>query len=42
MKKYNSPEVEIVDDLDVISTSSEVETEYIPFSNENKADFYEL
>ena len=30
MKKYNAPEIEIVDAIDVVSTSSEVETEKIP------------
>ena len=31
MKKYNSPEIEIVETLDIVTTSSEVETETIPF-----------
>ena len=30
MKKYNTPEVEILDASDVVSTSTEVETERIP------------
>ena len=42
MEKYNSPEIEIIDACDVVSTSSGVETEYIPFSNESKADIYQL
>ena len=30
MKKYNTPEIEILDSPDVVSTSAEVETERIP------------
>ena len=30
MKKYNAPEIEIIDSPDVVSTSTEVETERIP------------
>ena len=32
MKKYNAPEIEIIDSPDVVSTSAEVETEKIPLS----------
>ena len=32
MKKYNSPEIEILDSSDVVSTSGEVETGKIPIS----------
>ena len=33
MKKYNTPIVEIVDATDVVTTSSEVETEKVSFGN---------
>lgn len=32
MKKYNSPEIEIVESINVVATSSEVESEKIPFT----------
>ena len=30
MKKYNAPEIEIVESINVVATSSEVESEKIP------------
>ncbi len=32
MKKYNAPEIEIIDSPDVVVTSPEVETERIPLT----------
>ena len=42
MKKYNSPEIEIVEALDIVTTSREVETEKIPFSVVDDMDSYQL
>ena len=42
MKKYNSPEIEIVETLDIVTTSGEVETEKIPFSAVDDTDSYQL
>lgn len=37
MKKYNAPEIEIIDSPDVVATSAEIETEKIPLgSTENE------
>ncbi len=35
MKKYNTPEIEIIDSPDVVVTSGEVETERIPLTASN-------
>ena len=37
MKKYIAPEFEIIDSLDVVSTSDEVETEKIPLTAANES-----
>ena len=42
MKKYNSPEIEIVNACDVVTTSLSVETERIPFYGESNAENYQL
>ena len=43
MKKYDSPEIEIVEAHDIVTTSTEVETEKIPFfSTIDDADSYQL
>ena len=43
-KKYTSPNVEINDSINVISTSAEVETEHIPFGNSitTRGDLFEI
>lgn len=41
MKKYNTPEVEIIEASDVVTTSSTVETEKIPFYNAEES-IYQL
>lgn len=38
MKKYNSPEIEIIETPDIITTSSDVESELIPFAFVDDAD----
>ena len=42
MKKYNSPKVEIVETLDIVTTSVEVETEKIPLYSVDDDDSYQL
>ena len=42
MKKYHSPEIEIVEMLDIVTTSREVETDKIPFSAIDDTDSYQL
>lgn len=42
MKKYNSLEIEMVETIDIVTTSREVETEKIPFSAIDDTDSYQL
>ena len=42
MKKYNSPEIEIVNACDVVTTSLSVETERIPLFSEKNTENYQL
>ena len=42
MKKYNSPKIEIVETLDIVTTSTEVETEKIPLYSVDEASSYQL
>ena len=42
MKKYKSPEIEIVETLDIVTTSTKVETEQIPFYSVDDAGSYQL
>ena len=38
MEKYTSPEIEIVETLDIVTTSVDVESEFIPFDFSDDAD----
>ena len=42
MKKYNSPEIEIVETPDIVTSSREVETEKIPLYSVEETGTYQL
>jgi hypothetical protein len=42
MKVYIAPQIEIVETLDIVTTSSEVETEKIPFASVDDMGSYQL